>query len=147
MLQLRLLQLLDGFLAKSCMPSKSSCKEKQLLVLFAHVDNYSMITCLKRLLNRETVSNRGVFFFFPHPNHIFFLMHLGSACSIENFVAEHSGKVENCSRYRVWGMQLFFTYWIFSRPRHTCPSRAVGLSCLDLQQGISLPLGCPRRTS
>ena len=41
MLQLRLLQLLDGFLAKSRMPSKSSCKEKQLLVLFAHVDNYS----------------------------------------------------------------------------------------------------------
>lgn len=53
-------------------------------------------------------------------------MHLGSVYSIENFVAEHSGKVENCSQYRVWGNAVIFYLLAFLKAQTHLPIQGHG---------------------
>ena len=53
-------------------------------------------------------------------------MHLGSACSIENFVAEHCGKVETCSQYRVWGNAVIFYLLDFLKAQTHLPIQGGG---------------------
>ena len=64
-------------------------------------------------------------FFSPPISHIF-LMHPVSVCSIENFVAEHSGKVQNCSQCRVWGNAVIFYLLDFLKTQTCLPIKGRG---------------------
>lgn len=45
---------------------------------------------------------------------------------MENFVAEHSGKVENCSQYRVWGNAVIFYLLAFLKAQTHLPIQGRG---------------------